>query len=178
VKLKSCCTAIALALTVLLAAPAFAADVAPAEAFGKLLDAQEKQMVGLAEAMPAEKYGFAPTNGRFTGVRTFGQQLVHVAQAQYFFFGGFGVKPSFDPKSLSSLTKKDDIIKALKDSFDFARKATGTITTANAFESMKEVDGADTRATIAAMSLAHTNDHYGQLVEYLRMNELVPYGSK
>ena len=43
---------------------------------------------------------------------------------------------------------------------------------------MKEVDGADTRATIAAVSLAHTNDHYGQLVEYLRMNELVPYGSK
>jgi uncharacterized damage-inducible protein DinB len=168
----------AIVLSVLVAAPAFAAQAAPAKVFEKLLDDQEKQMVGLAEAMPAEKYGFAPTNGRFTGVRTFGGQLTHVAQAQYFFFSSFGMKPGMDPKSLDKLTDKEAIIKALKDSYEFAKKATATMTAENAFEEIQERDGTNTRASIVAFSLAHANDHYGQLVEYLRMNGLVPYGSK
>jgi uncharacterized damage-inducible protein DinB len=179
VKFKCCRTTLAaFAVTVMLAAQAFAAQANPAEVFGKLISEQEKQVVGLAEAMPADKYGFAPTNGQFTGVRTFAQQLTHVASAQYFFLGSFGVKAGIDPKSLAKLTSKDEIIKALKDSFAFARKATDTMTAQNAFEEIEERDGTNTRASIAALNLAHTNDHYGQMVEYLRMNGVVPPGSK
>jgi uncharacterized damage-inducible protein DinB len=178
--LKCCLSAVVLfAMTItMLPAPAFAAQASPAQVFGKLVSGQEEQVVGLAEAMPADKYSFAPTNGQFKGVRTFGQQLTHIAEAQYFFFGGFGVKPDIDPKSLDKLTSKDEIIKALKDSFAFAQKATETMTAENAFEEIKQVDGTNTRASIVAFSLAHTNDHYGQMIEYLRMNGIVPPGSK
>ena len=178
-KLKLCSTyAALLTVTMMLAAPAFAAQANPSEVFGKLISDQEKQVVGLAEAMPADKYGFAPSDGKFTGVRTFAQQLTHVAEAQYFFFGAFGVKPAFDPKSLDKLTGKDEIIKALKDSFEFAKKATDTMTAQNAFESIQQRDGTNTRASIVAFSLAHTNDHYGQMIVYLRMNGVVPPGSR
>jgi uncharacterized damage-inducible protein DinB len=176
--LKSCICAVALGLSGLISATAFAAAVSPSQVYDKLLKGQEEDVVAVAEAMPADKYNFAPTNGKFDGVRTFGQQITHIAEAQYFFFSGFGPKPSIDPKSLEKLTGKDDVIKALKDSFAYAQQAVGTMTPENAFDVVKEVDGTNTRATIAAFSLAHTNDHYGQMIEYLRMNGIVPPGSK
>jgi uncharacterized damage-inducible protein DinB len=179
VKLIRCMPAIAtFAVTLSLTAPAFAAQASPGEVFAKSLDSQEQQLIGIAEAMPADKYGFAPSSGKFDGVRTFGQQLTHIAEAQYFFFAAYGVKPPIDPKSLDKVTGKDEIIKSLKESFAFARKATETMTAQNAFEEIPQRDGTNTRASIAALSLAHTNDHYGQLVEYLRMNGIVPPGSK
>jgi hypothetical protein len=150
----------------------------PGQAFAKLLSGQEEEVVGAAEAMPADKYNYAPTSGEFKGVRTFAQQITHVAEAQYFFFGGFGIKPSIDPKGITKLTNKDEIVAALKGSFAFAKQAAATITPENAFAVIKEVDGANTRATIAAFSLAHTNDHYGQMVEYLRLNSIVPPASR
>ena len=171
---------IAFALTTLLVFPAIAAaaKASPAATFGKLISAQGEEVVTAAEAMPADKFNFAPTNGDFKGVRTFGQQLTHIAEAQYYFFGGFGVKPTIDPKSLSSLSSKDEIVKALKASFAFARQATDTITPENAFEEIAAVDGTNTRVSIAAFSLAHTNDHYGQMIEYLRMNGIIPPASR
>ena len=81
-------------------------------------------------------------------------------------------------KALSQLTSKSDIIAALKASFVYAHKAVMSINAGNAFEQIKPVDGQNTRATLAAFAVAHGNDHYGQLVEYLRMNGLVPPGSK
>jgi uncharacterized damage-inducible protein DinB len=176
--LKSCICAVALGLSSLISATAFAAAASPSQVYDKLLKGQLEDVVAVAEAMPADKYGFAPTNGKFDGVRTFGGQITHIAQAQYFFFSGFGGKPSIDPKSLASLKSKDEIIQALKDSYAYAEQAVGTMTPENAFDVVKEVDGANTRATIAAFSLAHTNDHYGQMIEYLRMNGIVPPGSK
>ena len=119
-----------------------------------------------------------PPTAPLTGVRTFAQQITHIASAQYFFFGGFGIKPSVDPKAIGKLTNKDEVVKALKDSFVFAHQAIETMTAQNAFEQIKEVDGANTRATIAAVGLAHTNDHYGQIVEYLRMNGIIPPASR
>jgi uncharacterized damage-inducible protein DinB len=176
--LKSCICAVALGLSSLMPATAFAAAASPSEVYDKLLKSQLEDVVGVAEAMPADKYNFAPTDGKFDGVRTFSGQLTHIAMAQYFFFSGFGPKPSIDPKSLSSLKSKDEVIKALKASYAYAEQAVATMTPENAFEEVKEVDGTNTRATIAAFSLAHTNDHYGQMIEYLRMNGIVPPGSK
>jgi uncharacterized damage-inducible protein DinB len=181
--IKSCIPVIAaLALTTILApAPAFAATGAqanPAQVFGKLISGQEEEIVAVAEAMPADKYSFAPSNGEFKTVRTFGQQLTHIAEAQYYFFGGFGTKPSIDPKSLGKLTSKDDIVKALKDSFAFAHQATDTITSENAFQEIEDRDGTNTRASITAFSIGHTENHYGQMVEYLRMNGIVPPASR
>lgn len=88
------------------------------------------------------------------------------------------MKPTIDPKTIEKLTSKDDVVKALKDSYAFARQAMETITAENAFEKIAEVDGADTRASIAAFGLAHTNDHYGQMVIYLRLNGIIPPASR
>jgi len=183
--IKSCITAVAtLALTTFLA-PAVAATghssaalVSPAQVFGKLISGQEEEIVAVAEAMPADKYNFAPSNGEFKTVRTFGQQITHIAEAQYYFFDAFGTKPTIDPKSLGKLTSKDEIVKALKDSFAFAHQATDTMTPENAFEEIEERDGTNTRASITAFSIGHTENHYGQMIEYLRMNGIIPPASR
>ncbi len=161
--------------------------VEPAKAQDILLNLFEGEVMGVVKAMPADKFNFAPSAGtfapsqeaRFAGVRTFAQQAIHLAQANYFFFASFpGMKPDVDVKSLSGLKTKEEIVSALAASFVFAHKAVATITPANAYETIKGVDGMETRATVASFSVAHGFDHYGQLVEYLRMNGVVPPGSK
>jgi uncharacterized damage-inducible protein DinB len=155
-----------------LAAP----QASPAQVYAKLFSGQEEEVVSAAEAMPADKYNFAPTNGTFQGVRTFAQQVTHIASSQYYFFGNFDVKSSVDSDAIDKLTKKDDIVKALKDSYAFAHQAIETITVENAFEEFGEHKS--TRAGLAAVGLAHTNDHYGQMVVYLRMNGIIPPASR
>jgi uncharacterized damage-inducible protein DinB len=180
------CLAASIAFTLCSISPAFAAgpvrlaapEASPAQVYGKLFSSQAGEVVAAAEAMPADKYNFAPTSGEFKGVRTFAQQITHVAEAQYFFFKGFGIKPANDPEAIAKLTSKDDIVKALKDSYAFAQQAVATITPENAFEKIAAVDGTDTRASVAAFALAHTNDHYGQMVVYLRLNGIVPPASR
>jgi hypothetical protein len=79
---------------------------------------------------------------------------------------------------LAKLTKKEDVVAALAGSFAFGHKAIATLTAANAFEVVTIPEpGFYTRATLAEFDVSHANDHYGQMVEYLRMNGLVPPAS-
>ena len=157
----------------------------PANAVDGLLSLMEMQVVGAAKAMPADKYSFAPAQAifapsqktEFDTVRTFVGQVTHLAQANYFFFGWSGIKPDRDVKAIGSITTKDEAVAALQASFVYAHKAIATITTENAFVAIKPIDGYSTRVTIAAFAAAHGNDHYGQIVEYLRMNGIVPPAS-
>jgi len=169
------------------APPPVGSAVSPAQALDTMLSMFEAELTGVVKTMPAEKFGFAPSaatfapgsEAKFTGVRTFAQQVTHLADANYYFYGTIsGMKPDVDMKALDALTKKEDILAALAKSFAFAHKSIATITPENAFVAIKPVDGMTTRATLAAFGVAHGNDHYGQLVEYLRMNGLVPPGSK
>jgi uncharacterized damage-inducible protein DinB len=155
----------------------------PSKSFDASLSDLEQEMMGVVKAMPAEKYNFAPSAAifvpaqatKYEGVRTFGAMVIHIAQANYFYGGALGsLKPDVDVKALSALTDKDKIVAALAASFAFAHKAIGTLTDQNAFESVK---GAQTRASLAGGVTAHGFDHYGQLVEYLRMNGIVPPAS-
>ncbi len=159
---------------------------APAQAIDGLIGLIEMEVVGAAKAMPADKYSFAPSQGifapgqttQFDTVRTFAAQVTHLAQANYFFFASWsGMKPDRDVKAIGSMTSKDEAVAALEASFAFAHKAVATITVENAFVAVKPIDGYSTRATIAAFAVAHANDHYGQMVEYLRMNGVVPPAS-
>ncbi len=159
----------------------------PAAAFDSQLNVIEWEMMGAVKAMPADKFGFAPSaaifvpgqNTDFATVRTFAQQATHVAEANYFFYGIVsGMKPDVDVQGLAKLTAKDDVVAALAGSFAFAHKAIATLTAANSFEVVKSPEpGFQTRATLAAFGIAHANDHYGQMVEYLRMNGIVPPAS-
>ncbi|GAC1359126.1 MAG: hypothetical protein NVSMB3_06530 [Acidobacteriaceae bacterium] len=158
--------------------------VAPSKSFDANLSGFEKEMVGLAKAMPPEKYDFAPTaaifkegqGSEYTGVSHFGAMVAHVASANYFYGSSLsGLKPDVDVKALSSLKDKDQIVAALEASFVFAHKAFATLTPQNAFEGVRDTQ---TRASLAAGLIAHGFDHYGQLVEYVRMNGIVPPASR
>ena len=159
----------------------------PAQSMDVMLTLFEKEMVPAAKAMPADKYDFAPSaatfaansSEKFDTVRTFGQQVAHVAEANYYFYSTLsGLKPDMDMSKVDKMVKKDEAVMALEMSLAFAHKAIATITPENAFLPIKPVDGQGTRATLAAFGVAHGYDHYGQLVEYLRMNGVVPPGSK
>jgi uncharacterized damage-inducible protein DinB len=167
--------------------PAAGTIVSPAVALDSGLSLVEGEMMSAVKAMPAEKFGFAPSAAlfvrgqttEFATVRTFAQQATHVAQANYFFFMTVsGLKPDVNVKALASLTKKEDVVAALAGSFAFGHKAVATLTVANAFEVLKTPEpGLQTRSTFAAFAVAHAFDHYGQMVEYLRMNGIVPPAS-
>lgn len=161
------------------AKPAVGTVMSPSLTYSKLLSGMEEEFVGAAEAMPAEKYDFAPptTAGEFKGVRTFGQQIKHVAEANYFFFGGPNMSPAEGKAmsdSIEKLTTKADIVKALKDSFVKAHAYVDSITPENAF--VMTANG--TRAGMSAFGIAHFMDHYGQICLYLRMNGIVPPASR
>jgi DinB family protein len=166
-------------------APPVGAKEEPAKALDGLLSDMEFQVAGAAKAMPADKYSFAPAQGifatsqrtQFDTVRTFVAQVTHLAQANYFFFSWSSIKPDRDVKAIGSITTKDEAVAALEASFVYAHKAIATITPENAFVAIKPIDGFSTRATITAFAAAHGYDHYGQMVEYLRMNGIVPPAS-
>ena len=167
--------------------PAAGTIASPAAAYDSQVSIIEFEMMGAVKAMPAEKFDFAPSQAifvpgqktEFATVRTFAQEATHVAQANYFFYSAVsGLKPDVDSDGLTKLTKKDDVVAALAGSFAFAHKAIATLTPGNAFEVVKvPIPGVWTRGTLAGFGVSHGFDHYGQMVEYLRMNGIVPPAS-
>ncbi len=168
------------------APPAAGSPIDPAKSFDDALTRVETLWMGAAQAMPADKYSFVPSPAIFApsqkvqydGVRTFAQIVTHTIQANYAYFSMVGgIKPDVDVdvKAIANLTSKDDIVKALAATFAFAHKAVANVTTANAFAAVR---GAQTRASLFAGAIGHAEDEYGQAVEYLRMNAIVPPASE
>jgi uncharacterized damage-inducible protein DinB len=142
----------------------------------------EQSFVGLADAMPAERYGFRPTAGEFTGVRTFGEQVKHVACGNFGFFSQIEQKdPPADCASggPSPARTKAELVAYLRESFAYAQGVLRTMTAANALELVNgPYGGPSTRLGIATLAVWHASDHYGQLVVYLRMNGIIPPASR
>jgi uncharacterized damage-inducible protein DinB len=160
------------------AKPAVGTLMSPAATYGKLLSGMEEEFVSAAEAMPEDKYDFAPpvSAGEFKGVRSFGGQVKHVAEANLYFFGGAMSDAEGKAKSdaIEKLKTKAEIVKALKDSFVLAHSYVDSITAENAF--VMTANG--TRGGMSTFGIAHLMDHYGQMVVYLRMNGIVPPASR
>jgi hypothetical protein len=144
----------------------------------------EKEFVSAAEAMPEDKYSFAPTSGEFKGVRTFAEQAKHVATVNYMVGAAIlGEKPPVElggENGPDSVKSKADIVKFLKDSFAYAHKAVDSINESNLVSPIKSPfgEGTTTRLGMATIIVGHCFDHYGQIVEYLRMNGIVPPASR
>lgn len=145
----------------------------------------QRILLPLAMAMPEDKYGFAPTNGEFKGVRTFAEQLKHVAAANYRFASTIlGENPPADvgedENGPASLKTKEEILKYLSQSFSYVQKAVATMDAKNVVSPVKSPfgEGDTTRLAMATLIVGHGYDHYGQLVEYLRMNGIVPPASQ
>jgi uncharacterized damage-inducible protein DinB len=144
----------------------------------------EREFTSAAEAMPEDKFDYAPTAGEFKGVRNFGEQIKHVAAVNYIF--GAAILSEKVPVDVgdesgpASLKTKAEILSYLKDSFAYVHKAIATINDKNLVEPLKSPfgEGTITRLSVATSVSAHAFDHYGQMVEYLRMNGIVPPASK
>jgi len=138
----------------------------------------EGNLVGLAEAMPENKYSFVPTAGKFDDARSFGEQIKHVACAHFAFFNEFeGRKPPEDCEKggHDPAKTKAELVQYLKSSFDYGNRVLATLTEKNALDRVKgRYAGPNTKLGISVVAVWHMTDHYGQLVEYLRMNGIVP----
>jgi DinB family protein len=150
----------------------------------RALTMTEKEFVPAADAMPEEKFGFAPTNGEFKGVRTFAEQIKHTAAVNYEFGAAvLAEKPPVDIGEESGppgLKTKSDIMKFLNDSFVYLHKAIASINEKNVVEPLQSPfgEGTVTRLGMTTLSIEHIGNQYGQVVEYLRMNGIVPPASR
>jgi hypothetical protein len=170
----------------LCAFPILAADAVPnaRQIFDRQLSNTEREVVGLTEAMPADKFNFAPTNGLFTGVRTFGLEAKHIAfeiNTVASALLGEPIPASDNDNGPANLTTKDEIVKYLKESFAHAHRAVATLTNDNLLELTTDPfnpKGKSARVASVGIFFWHTYDHYGQMVEYLRMNNLKPPASR
>jgi DinB superfamily len=174
--------------------PAAGASTSPstpptiASAIDREISIVEKEVVETAEAMPEDKFDFSPEKlnipgSDYKGVRTFGQQLKHIAASNYLIWSPItGEKPPDnvnDGKGPDTMKAKADIIKYLKDSFAFGHKAVATLSEANLVQPIiRSNRPPTTRLFLATFAPAHCFDHYGQLIEYLRMNGIVPPASR
>ncbi len=161
------------------------ATIDPAKSMDAVLTGIEKDVVALADAMPAEKYTFAPKNSDFAGgltpkydgVRTFGQEVAHLAAGNYVYLAmASNSKPAVDLKTVSEGVDKATAMASLKASFAALHQAVATLTPANAFQKAGRGPD-DSMISVLAGGMAHERDHYGQLVEYARMNGVVPPAS-
>jgi len=161
----------------------------PAPTIASTVDAHitavEKLVVDAAEAMPDDKFNFSPASlnlpgSAYAGVRTFAVEVRHIAASNYFLWSPLtgdklpdGLNDGNGPENLKT---KADIIRFLKDSFALGHKAAATLTTDNMLQNAP--GSKNSRLHRAEFAVAHTYDHYGQMVEYLRMNGIVPPASR
>jgi uncharacterized damage-inducible protein DinB len=145
----------------------------------------EKKITDAAEAMPESKFNFSPENlniagGDYKGVRTFALQIRHIAASNYAIWsavtGDQFPKDFYGGNGPENLTTKAAILKFLKDSFALGHKAASMLTLENMLQPPEH--SKSTRLRLALFGVEHAYDHYGQIVEYLRMNGIVPPASR
>jgi len=177
-----------IAVFIAAAAVLCAADTKPMTV-GQIYDSQlkgaEGEFVSLAEALPASKYDFKPSQGEFAKVRSFADQIKHVAAVNYMIGAAvLGEKPPRDlgkgENGPDDVKGKDAVVKFLKDSFAYLHKAMGSMTDKNQVDLIAAPWGSEkmSRGSLAIIGVSHPFDHYGQMVVYARMNGVVPPASR
>ena len=156
-----------------------------ASAVDREISGVEKQIVDAAMALPEDKFNFSPESlnipgADYKGVRTFAAQVKHIAASNYFLWTGLtgdklpaNLKDGNGPEDVKS---KAEILKFLQDSFALGHKAAATLNTENVLQIPEH--SKSTRLRLATFAVAHAFNHYGQMVEYLRMNGIVPPASR
>jgi hypothetical protein len=149
------------------------------------ITAVEKQILDAAGAMPEDRFNFTPEalnipGADYKGVRSFAAEVKHIAASNWLIWSALtgeqlpeGLKDGSGPANLQT---KAEIVKFLKDSFALGHRAAATLTAENILQS--PANSKSTRLHLAEFGVAHAYDHYGQIVEYLRMNGIVPPASR
>ena len=156
-----------------------------ASAVDREISGVEKQILDAAMAMPEDKFNFSPESlnipgADYKGVRTFAVQVKHIAASNYFLWSGLtgdklpaNLKDGNGPEDVKT---KAEILKFLQDSFALGHKAAATLSTENILQIPEH--SKSTRLRLATFAVAHAFNHYGQMVEHLRMNGIVPPASR
>jgi uncharacterized damage-inducible protein DinB len=151
-----------------------------------LLRSMAKEIVSAADAMPADKYGFAPTEGEFRGVRTFGKQVKHLAATNHILaaaaLGEESPADAGDELGPEAIRTKAEIIDYLNGSFAHLQKAVDAIGDKKLAVRSSPISPLSantvTRLALVVEAYVHAFNHYGQMVEYMRMNGVVPPASR
>ncbi|HET7871790.1 MAG TPA: DinB family protein [Terriglobales bacterium] len=159
-------------------------------AFSAAIDAEitqlEKQFVAAAEAMPEDKFNASPetlnlAGSEFKGVRTYADQVKHVAADNFAIWAPLTGKPEplgiNAPNGPQGMKSRAEILKFLEDSFAYSHQAVAGLTAENALELVEFRGNKVSRMSLVILAFTHATDHYGQMVEYLRMNGIVPPAS-
>jgi uncharacterized damage-inducible protein DinB len=156
-----------------------------ARSFDSQLNGIEREVVSLVEAMPADKFTFAPKNGEFAGVRTFAQQATHIAAVNFQISAALlgeanPVQMGKQENGPADLKTKEQIVDFVKRSFAYTHKALATLTSENLMGQVQSPFGKNKipRLTVATMPQWHSFDHYGQMAVYARMCGMVPPASR
>ncbi|MBS1805192.1 MAG: DinB family protein [Acidobacteria bacterium] len=127
-------------------------------------------VVGAAAKMPEENYSFKPT----PDVRSFGQLVGHVADANYMFCSQAAGETNPGKNVEKTKTSKADLVAAVKDSVAYCNKVYDNMTDAKGSEKTKFRSFDLAKLTLLSLNTAHTDEHYGNMVTYLRLKGIVP----
>jgi len=148
-----------------------ASPVNPFSTYNKIFYARMKTiLVSSAEKMPEENYNFKPTEA----VRSYGQIVGHIADAQYNFCALALGETSPGLKIEQTKTSKADLVAALKDALAYCDKAYDTATDASGTQTVKLFGMDMPKFGVLNINNAHDMEHYGNLVTYMRLKNIVP----
>jgi uncharacterized damage-inducible protein DinB len=151
--------------------PAQTSQLAPLITFNKFVYSGVKDiLLRSAEKMPEENYSFKPTNA----VRSYGQIIGHVADAQYLFCSIALGEKNPSPNIEQTKSSKSDLIVALKDAFAYCDKAYDGITDLSATQTVQLFGGDTPKLGVLNVNNLHSIEHYGNLVTYMRLKNIVP----
>ena len=160
-----------LLILVLASAAVTSAQENPLSAYNKhVYGGVKKILLRTAEKVPEENYSFKPTDA----VRSLGQILGHVADSQYAFCSAVLGEKNPAPKIEETKTSKADLIAALKDAFAYCDKAYDGMTDASATQMVKFFGGDTPKLGVLTVNNIHSVEHYGNLVTYMRLKNIVP----
>ena len=161
-------------LMVTFAALAQTPDLKSASGYPKLVQKQVTAWIErAAEKMPEEQYAFKPD----PAVRSFGQILGHIADANYLFCSALlGDSPS--PGIEKTKTTKAELKSALHDAFAYCNRAYDALTDASANETVKAFGQERNKLGVLWFNSSHNLEHYGNLVVYMRLKGIVPPSSE
>jgi uncharacterized damage-inducible protein DinB len=161
-------------LLAICAALSQAPDLKSASGYPKMVQKQVTAWIErAAEKMPEEEYAFKPD----PAVRSFGQILGHIADADYLFCSGVLGEKSPSPGIEKSKTTKAELTSALRDAFAYCNRAYDTLTDANANEMVKSFGQERNKLGVLWFNASHNLEHYGNLVVYMRLKGIVPPSS-
>ena len=160
-------------IVVAAAAPAFAQATIHGD-LTKDWAGQKSLLVALANAMPEDKYGFKPTPAQ----RSFGEHVLHIAQVNLMLTAALGGKTPAPAVNMKA-TSKADVIKVMSDVFDYSAKVIAEFNNTSIQETIQAAFlGPSTRARVMYFLVGHTQDTYGQMVVYVRLNGVTPPASQ